>query len=195
MEVVKIEAYKFEELSDKAKEKARDWWREANAGDPHLSDEIEESFKAALEERGLPGMKIYFSLGYCQGDGMCFSGRVDLAAYLETNNLKTEYAGLFDGDGEALFEVNIEKSNSHYSHWNAMSVSWGPSGLEYDDKAETLADEFVKHLDEYVKEISRKLEREGYEMIEYENSDEFIDDALTANEYLFTEAGSRTATL
>ena len=33
MRIKETKVYQFDELSDKAKEKARDWWREASAGD------------------------------------------------------------------------------------------------------------------------------------------------------------------
>jgi hypothetical protein len=45
-------------------------------------------------------------------------------------------------------------------------------------------------LDQVQKQACRRLEELGYAEIEYRDSDEYLDDALTANDhYLFTEEG------
>lgn len=58
-------------------------------------------------------------------------------------------------------------------------------------RLENLADAFRGHLDEDVKDISRKLEKMGYAEIEYQTSDEYIADFFVANEFEFRKDGSR----
>jgi hypothetical protein len=60
-----------------------------------------------------------------------------------------------------------------------------------DDNANTIE----TYLKEFVKDISRYLEREGYDSIEGATSEEAVADNITANNYLFTAGGSRRVTL
>jgi hypothetical protein len=46
-------------------------------------------------------------------------------------------------------------------------------------------------FEEYAQQLSRKLEREGYGIIEDRDADETIAENIRINEYLFTEAGRR----
>ena len=47
-----------------------------------------------------------------------------------------------------------------------------------------------RSLDQVHKQACRRLEKLGYAEIEYHDSDEYLDDELTANDqYLFTEEG------
>ncbi len=89
MKTIEIKAYEFKELSDKAKERARDWYRGHNCDDNYWSEcTIEEAISQGnlmgitFKERQIPLMGgktrgeacIYWS-GFCsQGDGACFEG-------------------------------------------------------------------------------------------------------------------------
>lgn len=48
-ETITRNLFTFDELSDKAKEVARDWWRECEAQDPAWVNEHSDSLRAALE--------------------------------------------------------------------------------------------------------------------------------------------------
>jgi hypothetical protein len=60
-----ITLYQFDELSDKAKEKARDWYRQA--GDNYFAEHTTDEFKETLAALG-------FSVGKGRNDGICWSG-------------------------------------------------------------------------------------------------------------------------
>lgn len=47
------EVFQFSELSDRAKEKARDWWREVSVGDYAWSDESRDSIEKFCAEFGV----------------------------------------------------------------------------------------------------------------------------------------------
>ena len=64
-----ITTYKFEELSERAKEKVRSWWI---AIDDVTSSNLHQMFIQRLFEAGYPTNDVQFSLGYCQGDGVAF---------------------------------------------------------------------------------------------------------------------------
>lgn len=88
--VIKITAFKFEELSDSAKETARQWWREFVFSDSNDWDFVfEDAVRMAelvgieIDTRSWVGPKtgktfteptIYFSGFSSQGDGACFEG-------------------------------------------------------------------------------------------------------------------------
>jgi hypothetical protein len=82
-----IKIFKFEELSDKAKEKARDWFKQAR--DSSDLDHVVTMFQEVAEALGITfatrsvklmsgatrqDPKIFWSLGYVQGDGANFEG-------------------------------------------------------------------------------------------------------------------------
>lgn len=62
--------YKYEELSEKAKEKVRqDYIENLDAAD--FTDNVIEDLKSI----GLTQLRPYYSLSYCQGDGLCCAMR------------------------------------------------------------------------------------------------------------------------
>lgn len=74
----KEKLYKFEELSKEAKERAIEQWREKGYDfDDNDAQFLTEDFKEILKERGFYDPKVYWSLGYCQGDGVCFEGAIE----------------------------------------------------------------------------------------------------------------------
>jgi len=77
------EVFKYQELSSEAKEKARDHYRESMFDADHIS----EQFKSILVERGFKdsggAFDVNWSLGYCQGDGVCFWGHIDLPTFFK----------------------------------------------------------------------------------------------------------------
>lgn len=54
----------------------------------------ETLFKSILEEEGFPTGKIYWSLGYVQGDGVSWYGTVDVEKFLRKNRIWTRYKDL-----------------------------------------------------------------------------------------------------
>src|ERR1017187_4227073 len=73
--IIKTEVFKFDELSDAAKEKARQWHREADYGDNYFAectiDEVKGEIGKAL---GFDVAEVYWSGFSSQGDGACIVG-------------------------------------------------------------------------------------------------------------------------
>lgn len=203
METVTVETFAFDELDDKAKEVARTWYKESGYGDP---DDIQEMFKQDLENFFFfPMEHIYFNLGYCQGDGVAFTGQIDFDALMkwkdgEPNLLKSRkhirqlIRKLQRADVYLYGKVT---HYGHYYHWNSMDVNvegenqTGP----LTEKQETWIGELENCLQDLVKELSKKLEKIGYNEIEFQNSDEVVDENIKANKYNFTKDGKRTFVL
>jgi len=75
--VISITTYLFDELSDKAKEKAREWYRQEQG---NISDDsIEQEMLHDLNEGDYGRFfKVRYCLGYCQGDGASINGAISL---------------------------------------------------------------------------------------------------------------------
>lgn len=280
-----VKIYTFDELSEKAKERAINNWRDSgNSWDSHDSTMISDMFKERLEEKGLDNPKVEWSLGYCQGDGVCFSGTFDMKKLFKENPELEKFKEYEPYVGAFV------KHTSRNCHWNSMDVEvemvnlghhhellpkemfekindweieasrrsrrwteeiheirmdreapirewerrvadaklkpgmfeWFPdigtkpdplniplpppfvhepmpeelaksdawAKAEYERLENGLSD-LQEALGEWVEDMSRELEKNGYAEIEYRDSDELISDILIANEYEFTEDGKR----
>lgn len=269
--------YKFSELSKEAQKKAIEDWRDAgHAFDDSDAHFLTEQFERDLEEKGFSGSRkqwVYWSLGYCQGDGVCFEGSVDPEVLFKEKAFR-KFKDLKDS-----ISIHVSVPDSRYCHWNSMHVEvtddlryetflneddvrqirdweWKESQLlrEWNDevrrvqqeryapvrawedimrertgvldwmpdKPEPLdiplpprpelplssrlkrvkarAEQKVKDLgallpeleeavSDWVKDLSRSLEKMGYEEIEYRQSDEAIAEFFENNEYEFDEEG------
>jgi len=77
MKNVTYTAYRFSELSDKAKETAKKSFYENNDYS-YLGVDLAESAKCLLEEKNIStidDVKCFYSFGYSQGDGVCLEGK------------------------------------------------------------------------------------------------------------------------
>ena len=174
MKTKTITLYEYAELSPQAKEKALNKWRETE-DDPFMQSHMINLLKEELDERGIKydaeSVDVRYSLSSCQGDGFMFEGELVWGKY-------TIY---IKHDG-----------NSHYYHSNTANIEMQETdnlGFHMDDEH---AD--VKAFDALYHEICKKMERVGYEHIEYVTSEESFEQACEANEWTFREDGTREDT-
>ena len=189
----------FYELSEEAKEFAVE--SEKNSGRRFDDDDasfLTEDFQYQLAEKGFEAVKVYWSLGYCQGDGVAFYGRVF------TDDLKTKdpKAGkLIERLETAGDEIatEITGANGWYHHRNSMTVE-----VEFENETDdeglptrlkiavpVWREDFESYLTEKVKEISDELEKSGYAEIDYRYKDETINRDLSERENLYEKDGTR----
>ena len=222
MKTIHTVAYEFYELDYKAKEKARSLCRDSNNEVGISVDDVSEDFKNTLAEIGLGELKAWWSLSCCQGDGVAFDGQVDLDAFIAKQpeileNIKKwgwtaeRYTKFLIGEdfckdviGLAAQGVQIGahiKLRGHYTHWNSMDVTFeilcagdneDPGASERQEKK---VNELQEQFHEYIKDLSRQFESDGYAIIEGNSSDEYIDEEIEANGWLFTKSGHRKVTL
>lgn len=188
----------FDELSDEAKGFAVE--NEKNSG--RRFDETDalfltEDFQQQLNEKGFEAVKVFWSLGYCQGDGVAFYGRV------YTDDLKSK-----DLNAKKLIErletagddisIEITGANGWYHHRNSMTVEINFEN-ETDDEdlparlkiaLPVWREDFEGYLTERVKEISDELEKSGYAEIDYRYEDETIRQDLSEREDLYEKDGT-----
>lgn len=129
--------YSILELSPEARERVLEKWR-YEIFDQHSSDQLSETFKEILSERGFSNPEVCWSLSSCQGDGVAFWGPF---------YLKDFFKWVFSGEKAAIpfvreakkfrwlenvVGVIVRNNDSHYCHWNSMSVEVELTGTEED---------------------------------------------------------------
>lgn len=219
MRTEEITIYKFDELSESAKEKAREWYRDG-ALDYQWWDYQYEAFQTLCEffgiklntKRGGKYPEIYFSGFYSQGDGSSFSGSVDVVKMFKCiagKSWKQEFPTLeldfykITGRNEqrvlgailnGLIDVtaSIKCSNRETSVRSSMDWDLGdPSGMKQRDNI----DGYFSFFEEYIRNVAEELNHHLFQSLEKEyewlNSDEQVDESIIANEYEFTENGER----
>lgn len=168
MRTAQINYYKFNELSDRAKDRARDWWRQG-ALDYDWWDCI-------YEDAAQVGIKITgFDTGRsCEIDGN-FTGTPEETA----NKILAEHGEDTDTASEAR----------HY----LKTVAEFMASAEKDEYGELATYALENDREDIDKEFLRALLEEYLVMLrseeEYQLSEECVDELLVANEYEFTEDG------
>lgn len=182
--------YNLEELSDKAKEKARDWYRGGMDQDIYWSESVTDDVKTILGYLGFEIKYIHWSGFWSQGDGACFAGKWRAADV----NLKglLEYApGYEDVDRVVarLSEIAINapsisfsvEQSGYYQHENCTAF----------DFDEEVSEEYCEELAELSKDLMRWIYSRLEQAWDFENSNETVDENIINNEYEFLESGER----
>lgn len=193
MRIQEIKLYKFDELNEKAKEAARDWYRRGNADDNYLLDEMLSSLKALFEAAGITltdwNLGAYSQDNYVQfdmGDASELTGPRALA-WLENN--------LF-----SALRMTPEQYNQKRKEYLGYGDAYRPgtikpcplTGLCYDEDFLDALRKSVKDgetLKEAFKGLAGTLQRLLEAELEYQNEDAQVDESMTINEYEFTEDG------
>lgn len=190
--------YQFDELSDRAKETARQWWRnlESEEFDSEcvISDAVECARILGIEIDGTPNKPVVHWSGFwSQGDGASFSGRYAYVkgaakAIREHAPQDIELHNIADAL-QAVQRRNfygLEATTTHtgrYQHSGSMRVD--VIGRDYRDVSEDDEDTLREALRSFADWIYRQLEKE----YEYRMSDENVDESISINEYEFDESG------
>lgn len=196
--IVETTVYKFDELSDKAKEKARDWYRELGFDYEWWDDTYAEA-KEIGKAMGITIEDIRFSGFWSQGDGASFTGTYEYAGnaelavkqYAPTDEKLHAIAAEFDrlqGLYNGNLHADIRRSNSmNYVHSNMMDCDAYDIDAEGDDSQLGAHEEkpLLNNFKSYANWIYTQLES-THEAL---TSDESVDESITANEYEFTAEG------
>lgn len=208
MRMKETKVYQYEELSDKAKEKARDWYRDGNL-DYEWWDCVFEYTNIIATALGFDletkrdNPAIYFSGFYSQGDGACFAGTysaenvkpADFHAHVgetESNKPIRKIAeGFFTFAKEHPSFYAKLAHTGRYSHEHSVLYDCyeeveTEEGTEDKITVET-EEEFTSLCRTFMCWIYRELE-EAHDWLQ---ADEQIEASIIANEYEFTEEGRR----
>lgn len=195
MREITTKVYTFDELSDDAKEKAREWFRQDVFTDSNDWEFVYEDAKEIASMFGLDIQKIYFTGFASQGDGACFEGEYSfrpggLKAVKDHApqdiELHSIVEALQDIQRRNFYQLTATTTHSgHYYHSGYMTVDIErKDGKDWSDGAR---DEIKDQLRNFADWIYYQLEAE----YDYQMSDEAVDENIRINEYEFTEKGER----
>jgi len=201
--------FKFDELSDDAKETAREWWRSCENADSFFSETVFEDASTIAELFGLDirtrpvelmngtvrhDPAIYYSGFSSQGDGACFEGdyrykKGGLKAVKDyapkDTDLHEIVKNLQDVQKANFYQLAAStKHSGHYYHSGCMTVNVE----RIDDKEMTVdaEDDITQLLREFADWIYKRLETE----YDYIMSDENVDENIIINEYDYDVDGN-----
>lgn len=210
-EVIETTVYRFDELSDAAKEKARSWYRELGPHDDWW-DAVYEDFERICEILGV-GLKtrsirlmggcarqkpcIWFSGFSSQGDGACFEATAghakgatrEIRAYAPQDQALHGIADRLQvAQRQNFYQLSADVAHcGRYFHEYCMTIDVSrdsPTGqLPTEGSEETVA--------EALRGLARWLYRQLEAEYDHLTSDEAIEEGIIINEYTFTEAGRR----
>jgi len=218
---VTVTAFTFDELSDKAKEKAREWYREGSCDDNYWSEcAIEEAVREgelmgiAFKTRARKSMSgkeltpkpcIFWSGFWSQGDGACFEGT------WRASDVKADKVADGWGEDPATTEIKriaaefdriarLDTASSfkvehrgHYSHEHCTEFDVTITDDESYDPVSP--DPEGEKAEADLIEAARDFMRWIYRVLEAAyndaNSDEQVDETILANEFWFDIDGSR----
>ena len=168
MRTAQINYYNFNELSDRAKERARDWWRQS--GLEH------DWWDSIYEDAERVGVKI---TGFDTGRSWDITGDFIGTPEETAHKILAEHGEDSDTAAEAR----------HY----LKTVAEFMASAEKDEYGELASYALEADLDDIITEFRRAL-LQGYlvmlrDELEYQYSEECVDELLIANEYEFTEDG------
>ena len=162
MREIKVKLYQFDELSEDAKEKARQWFREGNDG--------------------------YFEWEHVQEDAKTIGLEIQSLDHHRANR-----GGFITSAPECIEDILANHGESCDTYKTAKKYEPTFKELEAmrDNDDEKFDDAFANaeygFLYDLLEDYRAILERE----MDHLNSNEYIDEIITVNEYEFTEDGKR----
>lgn len=217
--VIEVEVYKWEELSQKAQQKAREWY--IDGMDYEWWEGVYESAKEDGYEKGFHIDKINFSGFWSQGDGACWQGQVDVRQWLELNYPDSiglsAWCALIQ-EGVISMWCKVVANTTHYCHESTMQfadivdetdgfvdeyVMVDPSifkGMSIANLFDIIAsdtectlktvEDITQAITESGKDFAKGIYQRLKEEYEYLCSDEMMLDHFHANDYYFTDEGA-----
>lgn len=186
-----FKVYKYQELGAKAKEKVRQEYIEHI--DPY---DFTYNVMQDLKNIGLQNLRPYYSLSYCQGDGLCLVGHIDFDEI--TLELKELFCKNFILSDYKIFKSLKEYSRvdfnhiGSYYHKNSVDIDIyvdGSFSVKKYDNHKKLADKLIMNIKEWYMNKCDEYEKWGYEFF-YGISNGELQDFCDDMEYEFLEDGT-----
>jgi hypothetical protein len=193
MRIIETKAYLYSELSDAAKQKARDWY--TGEGFEFDADGSIEDVKQIADIIGVDDCKVLYRGFWSQGDGACINGRYSyskgaLKRIKEYTPLDTVLHDIVkrlqDAQRKGFYKTTCKIAHSGgYCHYNSMDFSFDNELWDNLDDRGASYQAIVECFKDFAKWIYRNLEKD----YEYQTSKEVVEDRIIANECEFTEGG------
>lgn len=189
-----IQLYKFEELSDTAKDEFR------YSQNLYILEEYIEDY--IVNYLGLDCSGLDYSLNYSQGDGVCFkldnldtSKLRELDKYNEFKafrNFELDLFLPFIGNGG----IEFNRVNSFHSHERSYNIELNLWEIQEYIFCRELSARLVERLLDFLRslrywyiDLQKQVRDYGYQEIEYLQSDECLIELCECNGYEFTADG------
>lgn len=191
MKLKTIETYKFKELSNEVKEKLIDTYLQDSY--ESLGEDFEYHAKEIIKDKlgiEIEDAEVYYSLSYCQGDGVSFEGEsIKIEKLL--SNYKDKFSKrelrLLNLLGDNLY-IDAIRNNSNCYHENTMSIQ--VSGRDDYYSYEIIEGNLYSIADkvtEIARDLCQELERIGYSY--FDNVHDFAKHDLIERDEDFTKNG------
>lgn len=201
MRIKQIEVFQYEKLEEKAKEKARNWYRDVSYDDNFWADCVVDDAKEIAKLMGWSVDKIYWTGFNAQEDGACFVGSMGYAkgctkrvkAYAPRDTELHRIAkAWYDLQRKNFYAIRASvKHSGHYYHEFCTSFNVEDTRDNYgywpENHAKEIQDEVQSIARDFMQWIYNQLERE----YRYQTSDEVIEENIIAHEYEFDIEGNR----
>ena len=209
MEVVTREykVYNFSELSEDAKEKAKQWYLDDDFRPQEFENIYTEDLHYLFNNSDL---KMQFSLSYCQGYGLNIFGKLDLmdvfAVIRDTDHSGEQfkqYKDLFSEHEQKTIEAYMEACgreielpyNRHYCYCIDDRVDFADEWIEILEycRYKNIQIDTIRKMEKLVgmmfENLSATYEKYGYDYF-YNADDEVVNETCEANGWRFLEDGT-----
>ena len=172
----------FEELTKEEQQEIIE--RERNDIDwDSYTEDLEMMFEENIYENfpAISNMKMCFSLNYCQGDGVSFTGTITDKEGI-TELFKKVYGDIplkVKRVIPHIYSIELERTNHHYTHPYTVTTVITD---EWNDYSHTrflkLLEQIKNDINEYRIDFCTQLEKHGYAYMDEVSSDEYIKERL-----------------
>lgn len=181
-----INIYKFNELSKEAQKRAISDYRKK---DREYLISFQDECIEYLNERYWNDVEVQYSLSYSQGEGLSFSGILDIDKFLD-NVYSKKIKGLKrDAILNYIFRIVSTGNEGRYCFASKGQVILKENYDRRMKHLEQLADDILEEAQDYYMNLCNELKKMGYGQIEYEDSEEYISELLEVIESDFFENG------
>lgn len=199
--------YDYSELSEKAKEKVKTEFLQDEIRNDLFYEDCLETLHYMFPNSNL---KVQYSLGYCQGDGLNIYGELKVSDLINLmNNINKIPINLLNKiksqilpkqEMDLILEYNQYCNdikipmNNRYCYSIADNIDFAEEwkdDLEYGEinYNKQIIDKFDLFIRNFFSEFNSLLEKDGYEYF-YNISDEEMEETCEANEWTFLEDGT-----
>ena len=179
-----IKAYKFEELNKDTQQEVIDKWYEDETY-PLLDEDIEDELSQL--DSFFSNVKVQYSLGWCQGDGLSIKGDVDFDKWIDENTtLKESVKSALKG---FVYQVRSSGNGGRYCYASSCDIEIEHNYYKEYPKLEAALELILDDIKVYYMDLCKKLERYGYSVLEYRMDIAEFTDLCDANNYEYLEDG------
>jgi hypothetical protein len=191
MRIIETKAFTYNELSETAKQKARDWYTNDFE---FIPDSVIDDAQEIADILGVSDCKVFYSGFWCQGDGACINGdysysKGTLKRIKEYTPLDTVLHGiakrLQDAQSKVFYGTTCKITHSGgYCHANSTDYDFNNDTIGKTNESSIIIRECFY---DFANWIYKRLESE----YEYQTSDTAVAETLDDIGYEFTEKGER----